>query len=147
MTTITAAQFSTAQAGLLQAQAYRSLKAYLSNYLSQYSVSLTEWAFLGLLVLAPLGTRPSELSLKLQVELPLVTSLANRLSEQNYIKRVKDPQDGRAKLINLTESGKDFVSRLELQLRADMKRFLDDVSPEELAIYLSVLSKIAAKQA
>ncbi len=137
-------QFSTAQAGLLQSQAYRALKSYMSNYLGSYEVSLTEWALLGL-VTAPGGVRPSELAYQLQVELPLVTSLTNRLVKKDYIKRTKDPEDGRAKLIQLTDNGQDFVARLEIELRTDMKRFLADVAPEELVIYIRVLAKIAAK--
>ena len=51
------------------------------------------------------GSRVTELAQLAQVSKPTVVYLVNDLERLGYVERVPDPDDGRAKLIRLTERG------------------------------------------
>lgn len=135
---------ATYTAGLLQAQSYRALKSFMSSQLERQGLAMQEWALLGLL--RELGKqRLSSIADHMQVEASLSTTLANRLLKKQLIERQPDPGDKRAKLVALTPKGRRIVEQTELQIRAEMRKYLDDVSPAELIVYLGVMEKIAAK--
>lgn len=51
------------------------------------------------------GSRVTELAQLAQVSKPSVVYLVNDLERLGYVERVPDPEDGRAKLVRLTERG------------------------------------------
>jgi DNA-binding MarR family transcriptional regulator len=51
------------------------------------------------------GSRVTELAQLAQVSKPTVVYLVNDLERLGYVERVPDPDDGRAKLVRLTERG------------------------------------------
>jgi DNA-binding MarR family transcriptional regulator len=55
--------------------------------------------------IADRGSRVTELAQLGQVSKPTVVYLVNDLERLGYVERVPDPEDGRAKLIRLTERG------------------------------------------
>ena len=55
--------------------------------------------------IADRGSRVTELAELAQVSKPTVVYLVNDLERLGYVERVPDPDDGRAKLIRLTERG------------------------------------------
>lgn len=137
-------ELTTAEAGILQSKAYRSLREFLGTCLKPHGVSLTGWALLGL-VAGSQGIRASVLAHELSVKRPLVTDLLTDFEKKNLLTRRVELQDSRAKKIFLTDKGKQFVQSLEAELRQNLRVFLDDVSQTELTTYLKVLEKIANK--
>jgi DNA-binding MarR family transcriptional regulator len=55
--------------------------------------------------IADRGSRVTELARLAQVSKPTVVYLVNDLERLGYVERVNDPDDGRAKLVRLTERG------------------------------------------
>lgn len=134
----------TYRAGLWQSKAYRVLKHYLTEVLSEHDLSMQEWAVMGHLYDAK-EMRHSAVSKLLGVESPLATTMVNRLASVGYVKRHPDPTDSRAKLVRLTPKGMKTVIEVERILRKDMKRFMSDIPAPDLAVYVRVLQKLSEK--
>lgn len=56
------------------------------------------------------GIRLTELADRAQLSLAATSELVNDLADKGYLTRRPDPADGRAKLIDLTERGRDLMS-------------------------------------
>ena len=56
------------------------------------------------------GIRLTELADRAQLSLAATSELVNDLAELGYLTRRPDPADGRAKLIDLTERGRDLMA-------------------------------------
>lgn len=76
--------------------------------------------------------RTGELAARLAVEAPHVTRQVQRLERCGYLKRVPDPDDGRAHRVQLTPSGHDAIDRLRDVGRRMMWQALEQWSPAEL---------------
>lgn len=135
---------STYRAGLLQSQAYRALSSFMTAQLEPFRLSLPEWALLGHLSHSD-GLRPSDVSKLLSVKRPVATRLIASLEGKSLLCRAAHPADSRASIIKTTPEGQRLVVTIESTLRAEMRGFLADVTLEELAVYVRVLEKIAAK--
>jgi DNA-binding MarR family transcriptional regulator len=66
------------------------------------------------------GSRVTELARLAQVSKPTVVYLVNDLERLGYVERIPDPEDGRAKLVCLTErgaraqqAGREIVAQIE----------------------------------
>jgi DNA-binding MarR family transcriptional regulator len=75
--------------------------------------------------------RPVDLAVRLAVEGPHITRQVNRLEVAGYVKRVPDPNDGRAQLVSLTASGEDAVGHIVDVIRGSVWRALEQWSPRE----------------
>lgn len=135
----------TYRVGLWQAQAFKALQRFLNNELSKYGITPPVWALLGQLQENISGLRIQELSELLGVEPPLVTKQVKDLESSGYIMRVSDVNDRRAQIVSLTAKGRQFVDDVETDLRKQMKVFLQDITDEELLVYVRTISKLAAK--
>jgi DNA-binding MarR family transcriptional regulator len=92
-------------AGLLQ-HAYRAADAAISQELRNrgFDVRATHSAVLANIDIAT-GTRATVLAERAAVSKQAIGELVVDLEEKGYIERVRDPADGRAKLIRLTKQG------------------------------------------
>ncbi|MBR8639809.1 MarR family transcriptional regulator [Streptomyces tuirus] len=76
--------------------------------------------------------RPGELAARLGVEASHVTRTVQQLQKSGYVTRVPDPDDRRAQRIELTDAGRQAITRIrEVGVRG-MQMALSDWSPEEL---------------
>ena len=94
------------------------------------------------------GSRITELAELTQLTKPTVVYLVNDLEQLGYVERVPDPADGRAKLVRMTErgrqaqqAGREIVARIERdwsrllgtrdyeQLKALLERLHDELWP------------------
>ena len=82
-------EFTTYQAGVLQARAYRNLREFMSSELKQYKYTMMEWALVGLVYdyTADGGARVSQLAKLLDVGTSLVTNMLNVLESRGLIER------------------------------------------------------------
>ncbi len=133
---------TTYRVGLLQAKAYRLLKVYTQEGLSNKGISTIDWAFLGLLRDSLEGMKSNEIALELGVEPPFVTVLFQKMKKHEFVDSKKDIKDSRSKIISLSEKGKKFVSETESELRSHMKILLKDISKSDIISYVHVLEKI-----
>lgn len=80
------------------------------------------------------GTRPSVLAERAHLSRPAMAEVLDELEELGYLRRVDDPRDGRAKLAQLTDRGRDCVAAARAALARLEGEFEDAVDPRSYAI-------------
>jgi DNA-binding MarR family transcriptional regulator len=88
--------------------------------------------------LATLGTlrrrgpvRLTELVASENVTQPAMTQLVTRLQDRGLVERLRDPTDGRAILVGLTDEGKRVISQRAAEKSAQLIRRVDALSPDD----------------
>ena len=90
------------------------------------------------------GSRLTELAESSGLTKQAVGEVVSDLEELGYVERAQDPQDGRAKVIRLTEQGAD-AHRTALDLFADIERdWAERYGAERVAAMRALLEEIAA---
>jgi DNA-binding MarR family transcriptional regulator len=90
------------------------------------------------------GSRLTELAESSGLSKQAVGEVVDDLEKLGYVERAQDPQDGRAKVIRLTEQGAD-AQRTALDIFADIERdFAERYGAERVAIMRELLEEIAA---
>jgi MarR family transcriptional regulator for hemolysin len=133
--------YTTYKTGLLQAKAYRIMRGHLAKVLSVYDLSIPEWTILGQ-VFEQEGIRLAEISGILSVEAPLVTTLTDQLERKQLVNRSDDPLDRRAKLLTLTDQGKNLVPKIEKEASKKILELMNGISDDDKLAYNRVLEFI-----
>ncbi len=90
------------------------------------------------------GLTQRELIDRLDVEQPTMTNTLARMERDGLIRRAKDPADGRAQRIWLTESARALEGPATAAAEAVNARALEQLSPEERAALLGLVRKVIA---
>ena len=102
-------------------RAQQLLLARVDAALRPFSLSFARYEVLRLLAFSRTGTLPlSSVVARLQVHATSVSSTADRLVRDGLIARHRDPHDGRAALLELTETGRDLVERATAALNDEV---------------------------
>lgn len=133
---------TTYRIGLLQAKAYRILKAHTTEALKHLNISTIEWAFLGVLHDHKEGMRAQEAAEELGVEAPFISALLKKLEKKKLLSTYLSPDDSRAKIVHLTQEGRSFVDGTEKYLRGKMRPLVQGAALGDLLAYLAVLETI-----
>jgi DNA-binding MarR family transcriptional regulator len=86
--------------------------------------------------------RITELAAREGVTQPAITLLVNRLAERGWLKRTRDPLDGRAVLVELTPAGCALLDQVRAEFRAlvnEEMAMLDDEDIGALARAVEIL--------
>lgn len=113
---------------------YTALRRELERLAREAGLTASQWSALGVLYHFP-GCTNSDLEAILLIERPSVTSLIQGMEKKGWVLRAADAQDGRAKRIYLTESGKALAEQTRSFAElADRKVLgaLDEAEREEL---------------
>lgn len=92
--------------------------------------------------IADRGSRVTELAHLAQVSKPTVVYLVNDLERLGYVERVPDPEDGRAKLVRLTDRGRraqQAAREIVAQIEQDWSALL---GPRDFATLRDLLLKL-----
>ena len=96
-------------------------------------------------VVAEKPRRITELAAREGVTQPAITLLVNRLAERGWLRRTRDPLDGRAVLVELTPAGGALLDQVRAEFRAlvseDMAA-LDDDDLSALARAVEILDEM-----
>jgi DNA-binding MarR family transcriptional regulator len=107
-----------------------------------YDVSVTQCYAISAL----LGTGPMTLN-ALAAGLYLNKSTASRvvdtLEEKDYVRRLVDPNDGRALKLQVTRKGRALHSRIEADLVNEMKQLLTDFDPDVRQATVRLVARFA----
>lgn len=87
------------------------------------------------------GINQKELGVSLIKTKSSINKMLTALEEDELIKKVNDPNDGRSKLIYLTNKGKKMKDKVVAESQNEDLRLLNHVTKEELQITKNVLSK------
>ena len=156
MTTISAARPTSAPAGLpdtgaLEADA-RALSRALSDFVRVvqfrdrdraccYDVSVSQCYALKAVADAD-GLTVNELAAELYLEKSSASRLANGLVEAGYLKRGRDPEDGRVVRLETTPRGADLHARIEGDLVREYADLLADLPPDVRSGVVDVVGRL-----
>lgn len=109
-------------------------------------ITLAQFSILNHFVRLELETKPpKDLASAFQVTRATMTSTLTRLERSGLVKIAPNPEDGRGKLVSITEKGRamreECITRLQGPLE-DANTILDD---EEVAALLPLLASVRAK--
>lgn len=140
-------QITTYDSGVMQATAHRILTRIMTEYLSQYGLTSTQWFVVGYVYEAgERGVRLNDLMSTLDTTMPFITTTVNLLESKGFLYKVSDTTDSRVKIARLNPSHAATVEKIEAGLREELRVKLyrqDSVTRDELSAYISVLYKIA----
>ncbi|WP_081683798.1 MarR family winged helix-turn-helix transcriptional regulator [Granulicoccus phenolivorans] len=74
---------------------------------------------------------PGELAVEERVSAPSMTRTVNCLVEEGLVEKYDNPEDGRQRLLRLTETGRDRAERAVTERDTWMMRRLTTLSPEQ----------------
>ena len=103
------------------------------------------WAPLVHLSAAGDGITQKELANLVSIDGSTLVRLLDILSDKGLIERRTDENDRRAKQVFLTEAGRAAVAAIRGQLNAVEGELLGDVTDDEIAVVVDVLSRIGGR--
>lgn len=71
------------------------------------------------------------------------SNIVSRLEERGYLRREVDPENKRAKLVYITDTGRELFREVEVLMEKVSKRLLKPLNLEERKIFLNLLQKLA----
>lgn len=146
---VSPARLKTYQAGVLQASAHRVLQKYCDDVLGQYGLTKMHWLITGVVLDSGKdGISITELAQKLSTNLPYLTNTINLLESRNFLERRTDAKDERTKRVFVTPAFKLKCTEIERTLRNQLRKTIyQDVTPDELRVYMNVLYKLSQIEA
>lgn len=121
--------------------ANRALRRELRKQLKPFGMSPTQWSALGIIRSHP-GVLASELEKMLSIERPSVTSLIQGLMKKKWVYRREHPDDGRYKLLYLTDKGEQMASETEYFAEIIDARVREKFSSDEFETLRRLLIKM-----
>ncbi len=110
--------------------------------LAPWGVSISQAPVLVVLREAGYPLTVSEMARHLYLETPSITTMVDRLAERGFVERLKDREDRRKTLVQLTKSGKKLVDSIREpgeQLQEEMFAVLGRKERETLRVILQKL--------
>ncbi|TVY04165.1 MarR family winged helix-turn-helix transcriptional regulator [Cohnella terricola] len=127
--------------GRLVKTGYVTLRREVEELLRPLGLTHTQWSLLSVIRHFP-GISPSQLEPILMIERPSVTSLLNGLESKELIIRKNHPQDGRYKLIYLTETGLKLAEETQHFTTVVEERVKDGMTADEFESLKALLVKM-----
>jgi DNA-binding MarR family transcriptional regulator len=93
------------------------------------------------------GSRLTDLAASAGLTKQAVGEAVTELERLSYVKRVPDPQDGRAKIIKLTDRGMDAVIKGRRIFAGIEHEWAEQIGPELVACLREAATRIAALEA
>ena len=116
-----------------------------TRHMSDYGATTQQWAVLGALA-RPL-VKDKGMSVKEMIEFLMLsrqnlTAVLDRLEARGWVERVKDPQDGRSRLIRLTTEGVATWQAMQAAIEVFYDRALTGLSPAEQVQLYQLLDRL-----
>ena len=123
-------------------RAQQLLLARVDTALRPFALSFARFEVLRLLAFSRTGVLPlSSVVARLQVHATSVSSTADRLVRDGLVTRSRDPHDGRAALLELTDAGRTLVERATAALNA--KVFADPgIDQADAAALVAIVARM-----
>jgi DNA-binding MarR family transcriptional regulator len=86
----------------------------------------------------------SRLAELLDVSLPNVTGIVDRMAERQFVERGRDPSDRRVVTVAATQHGREAVEEIDQIRRRTMARILDRLTPEQQRRALRTFTEMRA---
>src|ERR671930_23679 len=92
------------------------------------------------------GTRLTELAKRARMTKQGMMLLVDELEERGYVRRVPDPEDGRAKLVRLTARGRDYVAEARRAMAAVESRARRQLGWRRFAAFRATLEELVGEE-
>lgn len=96
--------------GLLMFIPYRAMESAVLDELRAHGHQLTISQARVFQRIGPDGSRPGELAEATQLSKQTLGSILDQLERAGYVARIPDPTDGRARLVTITDAGRELVT-------------------------------------
>lgn len=121
---------------------HKAMQSPNSNFLTGLHLTITQCMVLKNLSQND-NCKMSELSGALGVTLANMTSMADRMERDGYLRRVPDSEDRRIVRIKMTPKGKNIIRKMEGERRKSLVSILSKLSDQEIENLLKIMTKIA----
>ncbi len=108
----------------------------------KFDTTLPRFELMSALDRVPDGLSMGELSRWLMVTKGNVTGIAERLSEDGFIKRNPTPTDRRSFCVTFTPKGKKLYKEMEEEYESLLDKLFSDVSLDDSDMFTGVLAKV-----
>lgn len=88
------------------------------------------------------GIRLTELAARAQLSLAAASELVNDLADLGYLTRSPDPADGRAKLIDLTERGRNLMADAGIRVADIERRWSELVGAKDFGAMCATMQRL-----
>ena len=119
-------------------------RLYTDKYLREagYDVTPVQSHTLGYLFCCGREVNQRDLERELRLKPSTVNGIVGRLEDRGYISRRASPEDGRCRLVGLTEAGRRKVDEFQAALEETNRRFAAGLSPEERRQLAALLARM-----
>ncbi|MFW7379306.1 MAG: MarR family winged helix-turn-helix transcriptional regulator [Oligoflexus sp.] len=107
-----------------------------------YDISVTQCTALEVLIEKG-ALRLQSLAEQLFLDKSTTSRVIETLVRKGYVSRIPDPEDGRAVLIEISQSGHDLFQKIHKDLVAEQKEMIAELSPEVRSGATELLRKLA----
>lgn len=129
---------------LLHARADRALRSLVGTTLEVYKLTMMEWLLLSVVSQGPpQGVSMSTVAEALDVTLPQITALSNKLLTLKLVRQKTQSADRRSRHILITGKGKNVVEDIEEVLTEAMQQWMSSLPKHEYEQYLATVRWIA----
>jgi DNA-binding MarR family transcriptional regulator len=108
----------------------------------KYAMTLPRFELLAALDRVPDGLTMGELSRWLMVTKGNITGIAERLSEDGFIKRQPTPTDRRSFVVTLTPRGRKLFKQMETEYERLLDEVFAEISIDDFDSFTGVLAKV-----
>lgn len=121
----------------------RAYKTSADKVASQYGLSqATAWPAVVISRMGNTGVRPGEVADALGMDPSSVVRIIDQLISAELLIRAEDPNDRRARILTLTEDGRERVMQIGEAMRPFRRDLFRDIDKSEVEICLNVLEKL-----
>ncbi|MEO7110927.1 MAG: MarR family transcriptional regulator [Polyangiaceae bacterium] len=126
---------------LVMMKAYRALQENASRSIAAADMGLSDFGTLELLLHK--GPQPvNEIGRRIHLTSGSITTAVDRLEKRGLVKRGADPNDRRARVVDLTPKGRTLITTVFRAHTAAMDRVAEDLSETERTMLIRLLKKL-----
>ncbi len=109
---------------------------------------LSMWGYIVLIALdrSPIRTQAA-LAEAIGADKTRIIPTLDELQQHGYIERMPDPDDRRARLLAITESGRSIKDAVQAEIQRGEEHWLGQLSATERDVFLRVLSRLSGRGA
>lgn len=124
--------------------AKRSMHIHMRAVVEGHSISRSQLELL-FTIKQDQPTTAKQLAEKLHLTPGAISQFIEELSEQSLVTREVDPGDRRRQLLRLSPEGDKLIRAFDRRRRAIMERVIENLSDEELVIWLKIHQKLISE--
>jgi DNA-binding MarR family transcriptional regulator len=129
---------------LMHSRADRALRVVVAKELENFELTMMEWLLLATVCSGPpVGHTMTSVAQTLDVTLPQVTALMNKLTKRKLLKQKVSSHDRRSRRLTCTPTGSKMMADIEGVLESRVSQWLQGIPAEQLEAYQRTVGQIA----